>query len=247
MGKKIDIHSYGEVTLPHLKRILSLNEKVLEDIARKIISDVQKKRSLFVFGSGHSALLPLELFHRAGGPSFLVPLIADCFLPSAGPKMVRFMERSAGSANLLLERAQPKRGEMLWLVSQSGINPAIVELALFARSKKMRTVAFTSTAHSRTVPSRHRSGKKLYQVCDQVVDLGGVSGDAILPLSASTSIGPVSTLSGVFLAHSLLSFAMAELTKRRIPCFYTSVNTPQGERMNQKLELKASLRDPLLR
>jgi len=241
------IKAYAKGATAHLQRVLDSNLKKMDQLAEKISKDAQQGKSLFAFGSGHSALLPLELFHRAGGASFLIPLVAEPFLPSAGPSLVRLMERTPKSANFLLDRAQPKKGEMLWLFSQSGINPAIIDMAEYAHAKGLYTVAFTSLSHSKAVPSRHPSGRKLFQVCDEVMDLGGIRGDAIVPISKSMSVGPVSTLGGIFLAHCILSETLLKLERRGKKFAYTSVNTPEGEQRNKTLERKGSKRDPLLR
>jgi uncharacterized phosphosugar-binding protein len=245
--KILGIQDYAQVALPHLQRILNINANTLEKLAARLVQDVKRGRSLFVFGSGHSALLPMELFHRAGGPSFVIPMVIESLLPVTGPKVVRLFERSSGTAALLLDRFQPKKGEMLWLVSQSGINSVSVELALQAKARGLYIVGFTSVAHSSGVPSRHPSGKKLYQICDAVVDLQGEKGDAALSVAGGAAVGPLSTLSGIFLAHSLLSVSMAQLEGQRIRCTYTSVNTPKGEKRNEELERSAAKRDPRLR
>jgi uncharacterized phosphosugar-binding protein len=244
---KINLKSYSEIALPHLEAVLHKNLKVMNRLTRQLVKDVKAGKALFVFGSGHSAILPLELYHRAGGPSFLIPLVADYLLPTAGPPVVRLLERIPGSAQFLLDRAQPRSGEMLWLVSQSGINAAVVDLAIEAKRRNLRTVAFTSLTHSQAVDARHPSGKKLFEVCDQVVDWGGVTGDAALKISKGVAVGPLSTLSGIFLAHSILSVVVAELQQLGIFCSYTSVNTSQGEKLNRRLEEVAKVRDPLLR
>lgn len=245
--KNLGILEYAETALPHLQSILNANQKVLEKLAAVLVSDVKKGRSLFVFGSGHSAIFPMELYHRAGGPSFVIPMVIDALLPLSGPKVVRLFERSSGSAQILLDHFEPRKGEMLWLVSQSGINSVSVELALLAKARGLQTVAFTSRTHSDGVPSRHPSGKKLYQICDAVVDLGGRKGDAAIDVDAGAAVGPLSTLSGIFLAHSLLSVAMARLEAEGVRCSYTSVNTPEGEKRNAELERNAAIRDPRLR
>ncbi len=243
----IDVFAYSNVALPHLTHVLNYNLKIIEQLVEQLVRDIQSGRSLFVFGSGHSALLPLELYHRAGGPSFLIPIVADHLLPSAGPSLVRLMERIEGSAIPLLNRVQPQKGEMIWIVSQSGINAAGIELAIEAKARHLHTVAFTSLAHSNTVASRHKSKKKLYEVCDLTVDLGGVVGDAAIKVSPLVSAGPLSTLGGIFLAHSILSAAIIELERKGVRCAYTSVNTPEGELRNEELEELAKVRDPLLR
>ncbi|MBI2712090.1 MAG: sugar isomerase domain-containing protein [Bdellovibrio sp.] len=266
--KELGIYDFANVALPHLEKVLRKNRPVLEKLANRLFRDIKKGHSLFGFGSGHSALVSMELFHRAGGPSFFVPMILDGLLPVSGPKVVRILERSSEAANVVLSRFQPKKGEMLWIFSQSGINSLAVELATQASAKGIYTVAFTSVKHSESVLSRHSSGKKLYQICDAVVDLGGRVGDAALdvlvedlagprdkktkPRSVSslrqaTAVGSLSTLTGIFLAHSLLCKVMAQLEQKGIPCVYTSVNTPEGEKKNVELERAAALRDPRLR
>jgi uncharacterized phosphosugar-binding protein len=243
----VNVRTYAQTAIPHLESLIAKNEKTMERIARQLVDDVSQGKSLLVFGSGHSSIFPLELYHRAGGASFVVPVVADYLLPTAGPPVVRVLERTAGVATAILARAEPQEGEMLWLSSNSGINAAVVDLALEAKKKGMRTVAFTSLPHSQAVASRHPSGKRLFEVCDEVIDIGGVRGDASISIASGVAAGPLSTLSTVMLGHSILVAAIAGLEAKGIPCVYTSVNTPEGEARNVELERVAQKRDPLLR
>jgi uncharacterized phosphosugar-binding protein len=228
--EKISVQSYSKIALPHLEQAIQRNEAVMNRIAKQLAEDVQAGKSLLVFGSGHSGIFPMELL-----------------LPTAGPSVVRVLERTAGAANAILNRVEPSVGEMIWISSQSGINPAVVDFALEAKKRGLRTVAFTSVTHSSAVPSRHSSGKRLFEVCDEVVDFGGFTGDAAVKLSADLSAGPLSTLTSVLLGHSIIVAVSAELEARGIHCVYTSVNTPTGESRNKALEDVAKKRDFLLR
>jgi uncharacterized phosphosugar-binding protein len=245
-ASKRTVRSYGEMAIPHLGRILDSNQAVMERLKDRLVADVSEGKGLLVFGSGHSGLFPLELYHRAGGASFVHPLVADYLLPNAGPPVIRVLERTPGVANVLLARAKPKSGEMIWIGSQSGINGAVVDFALEAKKRGLHTVAFTSVAHSSAVQSRHPSGKRLFEVCDETVDLGGFRGDACVEIASGLSAGPLSMLGSVFLGHSIVVAACAELEARGVRCTYTSVNTPEGEERNKELERVASERDPLL-
>lgn len=244
---KISVESYSEIAIPHLKKIVAHNQKTMDGLAGRLVKDVRAGKSLLVFGSGHSAIFPLELYHRAGGASFVIPVVADYLLPTAGPPVVRILERTAGAATAILNRCEPRQGEMLWLASNSGINAAVVDLALEAKKRGLYTVAFTSVPHSSAVASRHSSGKRLFEVCDETIDLGGVVGDAAIEVAPETSAGPLSTLSTVMLGHSILVAATAHLEELGVPCVYTSVNTPIGESRNRRLEEIAKERDFLLR
>ncbi len=245
-GSGLDVSAYSEVAIPHLQGLVELNRPVMESLVGRLVKDVQAGRSLFVFGSGHSSLLPLELYHRAGGASFVVPIVADFLMPQAGPPVVRVLERMSGLTSALLRRAAPRKGETLWLMSQSGINGAAIDLALEAKALGMHTVAWTSRVHSSAVQSRHPSGKRLFEVCDETVDLGGRIGDACVEVMPGVQAGPLSTLGAVLLGHSILVAACGRLEALGHRSVYTSVNTPEGEARNRKLEAEASLRDTLL-
>lgn len=245
MSKK-SVKAYAAASIPLLEGLIEKNARTMERLADRIVEDVKKGRSLFVFGSGHSAIFPMELYHRAGGASFVVPVIADYLMPTAGPSVVRVLERTPGSATPILHRAQMKKGEMLWLSSQSGINGAVVDAALEAKKLGLYTVAFTSVEHSRSVASRHPSGKRLFEVCDATIDFGGRKGDALVDLGDETRAGPFSTLASVLAGHSILVAACSRLEAQGVRCVYTSVNTPEGEKRNRAMESKASKRDPKL-
>jgi len=243
----IHVRSYSETALPHLARTIEKNADGMEEIVAKLVADVKAGKSLFAFGSGHAAIFTMELYHRAGGCSFLIPVFADYLLPTAGPPVVRVLERTAAAANMMLARAEPRAGEMIWISSQSGINPAVVDFALEAKRLGLFTVAFTSVEHSSSVASRHASGKRLYEVCDRVMDTGGFRGDACLEIATDVRAGPLSTLGSVLLGHSILTTACARLERDGVRCTYTSVNTPEGESRNKAIEKAAMVRDVLLR
>ena len=246
-SKTITVRSYSETALPHLGRIIDRNEKGMGEIVDLLVADVKVGKSLFAFGSGHAAIFTMELYHRAGGCSFLVPVFADYLLPTAGPPVVRVLERTAAAATMMLARAEPKPGEMSWISSQSGINTAVVDFALEAKRLGLFTVAFTSVEHSSSVASRHPSGKRLFEVCDRVMDTGGFRGDACLEIAPDVRAGPLSTMGSVLLGHSILTAACSRLERDGVRCTYTSVNTPEGEARNKAIEKAAMVRDPLLR
>jgi uncharacterized phosphosugar-binding protein len=247
MSLPVAVDSYARIAVPHLDRLIDANRVVMESIVERLVSDVAAGRSLFIFGSGHSGLFPLEMYHRAGGASFVIPMVDPCLLPTAGPPVIRVLERTVGVALPIFRRADPRPGEMLWLASQSGINAAAIDVAIAAREKGMRTVAFTSRVHSAAVTSRHPSGKRLMEVCDDVVDLGGEVGDAAVSIADGLKAGPLSNLGCVFLGHSILVATCARLEAQGRHCTYTSVNTPPGEARNREIEALAAMRDPLLR
>ncbi len=243
-----ELTQYPEIAIDNLKDALSANRAVMEKLSGQMIESIAGGSLLYAFGSGHSSMFPMELYHRAGGASFVIPLFADFLMPTAGPPVVRVLERTPEIANVILKRAEPKVGDWVWIFSQSGVNSAVVDFAILAKSMGLKTVAFSSLNHSQNVPARHSSGKKLYEVCDIAIDIRGVRGDAAIEMTPGGSkAGPLSSLTSIFLANTIITTVCQELEKRGESCVYTSVNTPEGEARNRAIETKAALRDPLLR
>ncbi len=123
------------------------------------------------------------------------------------------------------------RGDVVFVVSNSGRNAYPVEMALAAKARGASTVALTSLQHTRLVTSRHPSGKRLFEVCDFVLDNGAEYGDASLPVGRDGLLmGPTSTISGVFIINALLAEAVGHLVEQGITVdVYRSANAQGAE------------------
>lgn len=244
----IDYTTYARTALPHLESCLSANADVSDRVMAGLEKSVLAGGRLFVGGSGHSTLFGMELYHRAGGPSFVRPVTPDYLIPTvSGPSAVRVLERSEGTLSVALKQAGARAGEMFWLCSQSGINRAVVDAALVAKQMGLHVVAFTSRKHSLSVESRHASGKRLCEIADDVIDLQGTVGDAAIEIAPGVSAGPLSSLTSIFLAHSILLPVLSKIERSGRSVTYISVNTPEGERKNVALEKEAAVDDWRLR
>jgi uncharacterized phosphosugar-binding protein len=104
-----------------------------------------------------------------------------------------------------------------------------------AKSLHIPVIALTSKAFSSAQPSRHKSGKRLFEVADYVLDNLAEFGDAAvsLPLSGQKT-GPTSTVVGVALLHTILTEVAERLSASGKPVpIYTSANMDGGEEANR--------------
>lgn len=200
---------YREKIIDLLNKIFYTQQAALRKAAERIAESVMEGGVVHVFGSGHSAMIGKEITNRAGG---LVPinLIPD---PTDG-----FAERIEQYGKAVLDVYEKKygieRGEVLIVVSTSGRNPAPIEVALEGKRKGLYTIAITSVDYSRSVPSRHSSGKRLFEVVDLVIDNCVPAGDAIVDIeNLGQRAGPSSTLAGVFVINTLMLLVIEELLK----------------------------------
>ncbi|GGT95090.1 sugar isomerase domain-containing protein [Streptomyces coeruleorubidus] len=195
------------------------------------------------FGTGHSQALVLELAGRAGG---LVPTnrlsIADLVLYGGEDPAVLddpLLERRAGVAARLYDLAAPNPQDLFVVISNSGVNSVIVEMALHAKEHGHRVLALTSLAHTRAVPAAHPSGRKLADIADVVLDNAAPPGDSLLELPGGGSVCALSTLTGVMLVQMTVAEAAGRLLAAgERPPVYVSANVPGGFEGNLELEKK---------
>lgn len=194
---------------------------------------------LHAFGSGHSAAGAIELFHRAGG---LVPVngILEAFLsPFVAPSKSGKLERLMGIGALLVETWDVRSGEVLFVFSNSGVNPVPIEIAATATARGAKVVAITSRAHADATASRHPSGKKLLDVADVVIDNGARAGDAAVEYSPGHFAAATSGVVNAYVVNRLVAEICARyIADGKEPPVYVSANLPGGDAHNAALEAK---------
>ncbi|MEU6533685.1 SIS domain-containing protein [Streptomyces sp. NPDC046928] len=217
---------------------------VREDVARAaglIAGCVRADGVVQAFGTGHSQAVVLEIAGRAGG---LVPTnrlsIADLVLYGGeSPDVLDdpLLERRAGVATRIYDLADPRPQDLFVVISNSGVNNVVVEMALHAKERGHDVLALTSLAHTRAVPAGHAGGRKLADIADVVLDNAAPRGDALLELPGGGAVCALSTLTGVLLVQMAVAEATALLLAAgQRPPVYVSANVPGGYEGNLELE-----------
>jgi uncharacterized phosphosugar-binding protein len=222
------IHNYIETCVDQLRTIDAESGDSIDAAAQAIADALARDQAFYLFGSGHSALIAREAFWRAGGLAPAVP-IPD---PMAGDG-----ERIPGFGATLLGHYNLQTGEALIVISNSGINPLPIEIALEGKARGLSVIALTSIAHSSQVPSRHPGGKKLMDIADIVIDTHGIQGDAAVDLPQSElKVGATSTVVGAAIIEAITARAAEILLERGMePPVLISANTPAGDAHNRAL------------
>ncbi|MFF0436651.1 sugar isomerase domain-containing protein [Streptomyces sp. NPDC004327] len=226
-----------------LDRVIAANKDSLPLAARLFADCVAADGVIHAFGTGHSQAAALEVAGRAGG---LVPTsriaLADLVLRGGEDPAILddpLLERSPGLADRLYALATPRPGDLFVIISNSGVNNAVVDLALKATGAGHRLVALTSLEHTRAVPALHASGKRLADLADAVLDNGAPAGDAVLPLPDGGALCGISTLTSSLLVQMVVADAVALLLEEgHEPPVYVSANLPGGHERNALLEAR---------
>ncbi|MFC5825668.1 sugar isomerase domain-containing protein [Nonomuraea insulae] len=193
------------------------------------------------FGSGHSEAVAMEIAGRAGG---LVPTnrlaLRDIVRYGDAPRseLDRYdLERDPAIAHTILDLAPVQQHDLFVIISNSGVNGVVVELATLVKDRGHDLIAITSRAHCEAVASRHPSGRKLIDLADVVLDNHAPYGDAVLPLPDGGATGAVSTITSALLAQLVVTRTVGNLLEAgEVPPVYLSVNVPEGDAHNLRLE-----------
>ncbi len=240
---------YYEIISGLLREIFESERENISKAARVIADSLEHGNILHVFGAGHSAMAGEELFYRAGGLVPVYPLINSDINLCHGAFRSTAMEKVIGYAEILLNDHGVKEGDVVIVVSTSGVNVFPVEAALKARERGARVIAITSVKYSSTLKPRNPYGKHLYEVADIVIDNHVPRGDAVLEIPGlETKVAPVSTITNSFIVNSIVAEAVSILVSKGVkPPIWISAHLEGAEEWNKKMAAKYKARIPLLR
>lgn len=231
---------YLEESVGAIKQIRETQSAKIQQAAAIVAESIAADGLVYLFGTGHSHMLALEAYSRAGGLAPVKPILEDNLMLHQGAFKSGAMERLSGYAAAILAQTEISKKDCLFIFSNSGRNAVPIEMAIEAKKRGIKTIAVTSLAHSKSVLSRHESGKRLFEVSDLVIDNCAPSGDAAVPISNSPiSAGPLSTITGSFILHSITILAAENLSARGItPPIFISGNAQDSEIHNLNLYQK---------
>ncbi|NLD86650.1 MAG: SIS domain-containing protein [Clostridiales bacterium] len=208
--------------------------KASSEIAAAII----RKNNVFVFGCSHAGIIAEEVFYRTGGLAVINPIFFPGFMLNTRPiTMTSALERVPGLGKIIFEKNNIGHGDCLIIHSVSGRNTVPVDMALEARRNGVKTICITNLSYSNAVDSRHPDGKRLFEVCDIVIDNKGVIGDAAITIDGlPEKIGPTSTTVGTALINGIVIEAVnLMISEGIVPPVLMSANLDGGDRHNEKI------------
>jgi len=229
--------SYFKEASKILEQVVLTQMGKIKEASQVLANAAANGQSIFSFGASHSFILTEEIVYRAGGLMLINPIYPHGMNLFIRPlTLTSQLERTAGIGTVLLQSSPARSGDVLIIASVSGRNPVVVDMALAAAEKKIRTIGITSSAYNAVVKSRHPSGKKLNDVCDIVIDNGAPCGDAIVEIPGfPQKTGPVSSFTGIAIVNAMVSETVALLAKRGIrPPVFMSTNVDGGDDYNAR-------------
>lgn len=184
---------------------LERNDSALADVSRAIAAAIESGHTVYAFGAGHSISLVNEMHRRAGSFKSLRP-IWNTELTARGPGVneddLGPIESASGYYRQLTDGLPWGPGDLCWVVSNSGRNPLVIEMAQEAQRNGVKVIALTSIEHSTGVPAVPGL-PRLADIAEYVLDNCGRLGDAALDVDGVPEpVAATSTIIGSVLIHS---------------------------------------------
>ncbi len=215
-----------------LKTVEETQTDAMEQAVCAVANALENGGTVFTFGTGHSHILAEEIFYRAGGLVKVYPILDAPLMLHVNAARSSRMERVDGYAETLWDGLETKKGDVLFVFSNSGRNAVPVDMALSARARGIKVVCITNLKHTKSVTSRHQGGKKLYEVSDIVIDNCGEIGDAAIHIGDYVS-GPTSTAIGAAVLQAIVCGAIEKIiADGKKPEVFMSSNVDGGDAVN---------------
>lgn len=173
----------------------------IRQAAEVMAASIEAGHWVHTFGCGHATIPIEEMYPRIGGfvgfhPMIELPLTFFTRITGEmGVHQFVFLERVEGYGVEIMKGYNFDPRDTMWVFSHSGINNVNIDVALEAKKKGMKVIAFGSAAAARGKQTRHSSGKNIFDIADIVVDSCAPIEDASVPVkNHQDKLGPVSTM-----------------------------------------------------
>ena len=224
-----------------LQTVLETQQEKIRLLAEKAFDVACAGGKLFVFGCSHASILAQEAFYRTGGLVIMNPIMArGLTLETVPVTATTVLERKPEYALEILDSVPIGAGDLLIVHSVSGRNGVPVEMALEAKRRGIFVAAITNvTASSASVP-RHPSGKRLFEVCDIVIDNCGCVGDAAIPIEGFRGkTAATSTVAGAAIIQAFCAEVVGLYVDHGMePPVFMSANVDGGDEYNDRMMKK---------
>lgn len=221
-----------------LDKVVDKNKFILDKVIELVSETIINDKIIHAFGTGHSHMIGLELFARAGGIANVNAMLDSTVMTSEGARRSAEIERISGFAKVIWDQHKIEKNDIFFIISNSGRNAMPIEMAQLANANSNKVITITSIDQSSKYPARIKNHKKLYEIADFVIDNCVPSGDSIIPIGKDFA-GAVSTILGCFIVNLIVTESLKLVQKKgkKLPLFYSqNIDGISNEELFSKYE-----------
>lgn len=223
------LDTYFEAMDAVLAKVRGTQRAAIERVGAMVAESLAHGGALAVMDTGH--MLRHEALCRAGGMLVIAPFAYGLNVDNAMDQRAvnRSAEESAElerrTVALALDSSKLKRGDVLFINSNSGRTPNVIEVALQCRERGIATVGIASFEQMERCAVAHPSGKKLVDVAGLCIDNGSPHGDALVDVRDNERMCPGSGIASAYVFWAIHAEAVERLQAMGVnPSIYRSVH-----------------------
>ena len=210
----------------------------IDKASTALTNAIKFKNNIFVFGTSHAGIITQELVYRAGGLAVINPIFDKELMLNIKPiTSTSKAERKNNFGSQIASSLKLNKNDIIICHSVSGRNNVMIDFVMQAQKQKAIIIAITNLKYSNSQPSRHKSGKKLFELADIVIDNHGEIGDAFVKLKGlEQKVSPSSTVAGAVIVNLIVAQTAEKLINQGIePPILHSANIDGGEQKNSAI------------
>jgi len=196
-------YNYTNVIVDLISTIENTEKDTIAKATSVFVDAIKNNKIIHTFGTGHSHMIGIEMFARAGGLANVNAILDPDVITSNGARRSSLLEQLPGLSDIIYDHYNISKGDVMIIISNSGRNAVPIEMAMRAKKEGVFTIALTNLKQSKNTTSRHCSGKKLYECVDLVLDTHAPFGDTSLEVGPIKT-GPVSTIISIFILNTIV-------------------------------------------
>lgn len=209
------MHPYVVEIQQLLASVLEKEAPVLKKVAATIATRIQAGGIVQIFGCGHSHILALEAFYRAGGLVPVRPITIEPLTLQAGATASSKNEKDPMIIEQYAQAFQFNEHDVFLVVSTSGRNCAPIDAAILAKKQGIFTFSLQSLNY-RNYETAHAGGKRLEEVVDVAINTHIPVGDGLLH-HGGLQYAPASTVVSATILNTLVSMVIEILAENTEP------------------------------
>ena len=229
--------SYLDFLIDKLKKLKETQINKIELASEAIASACAEGGQIYIFGTGHSHMIAEEIYLRAGGLAIVKAILPGELMLHDMPNKSTQLERLEGYSKPMLDLYKPTEKDILIVISNSGRNNVPIEMCMAGKELGMKVIAITSMEHSSAESSRHKSGLRMFEIADIVIDNLTPKGDAEFKVAnLETPTGSSSSITGIAIIQTVITSAIEKMIQKNYqPPVFQSSNVDGGDVHNNEL------------
>ncbi len=227
--------TYLNIISDKLDEVYRKNADNMKTAAERFAACTMDDHIIHTFGTGHSCMMGIELFSRAGGLANINAIMDPDTMTAYGSRRSGEMERISGIADIIYDNSNIHAGDIMVISSNSGRNAMPIEMALRCKKEGVYTICITSMEMSKDVKSRHESGKRLFEICDLVLDNCSPVGDFAMTIDGIET-GPVSSITSLAILDTIVTESVKLMKEKGFtPYVFQSQNSDKADNVKAYL------------